>query len=146
MGDGGGENEGTQGVHGLFEQDHADYVRRRCLPHISWRVSAAYLDASGDMYKSLESLNTYLRDGVTWKRLGVNLTHNIDDDNDDSRSPPPPPPPPPPVPPYAVPSFATSAKTDTHGVIEVAKGLMECGVWWVRFGRESNGNCPCRIC
>ena len=35
-GDGGGDNEGIQGMHAHFEDMHECYVRRMCLPHISW--------------------------------------------------------------------------------------------------------------
>ena len=34
-GDGGGENEGQQGVRAYFENLNPGYVRRRCLPHIA---------------------------------------------------------------------------------------------------------------
>ena len=34
-GDGGGENEGSSGVHAYFENLNPGYVRRRCIPHIS---------------------------------------------------------------------------------------------------------------
>ena len=38
-GDGGGENEGVAGVHGLLENARDDCVRRRCLAHFPWRVA-----------------------------------------------------------------------------------------------------------
>ena len=37
-GDGGGENEGSQGVHHSVEQDQPSYVRRCCSPHVAWTV------------------------------------------------------------------------------------------------------------
>ena len=42
-GDGGGENEGHQGVHAYFENLNTRYVRRKCLAHsayISWSCSS----------------------------------------------------------------------------------------------------------
>ena len=65
-GDGGGENEGHQGVHAHFENLSPGYVRRRCLPHISWRTCDMAIRASGLDYKALAA---YLVDGVTWSRL-----------------------------------------------------------------------------
>jgi hypothetical protein len=69
VGDGGGENEGTQGVHSLMELANPGYVRRRCFGHLPWRVTDAGLNAMGQQHKSLQLLNTYLRDGTTWSRL-----------------------------------------------------------------------------
>ena len=69
VGDGGGENEGTQGVHALFEDVQGTYVRRRCGPHFAWRTFAAGTNAMGDDYQKGLALNNYLRDGVTWTRL-----------------------------------------------------------------------------
>ena len=34
-GDGGGENEGSSGIHSHFENLSPGYVRHRCLPHIA---------------------------------------------------------------------------------------------------------------
>ena len=65
-GDGGGENEGSQGVHAYFENLSSGYVRRRCLPHIAWRTSDMAIRASGLDYKALAA---YLVEGVTWNRL-----------------------------------------------------------------------------
>ena len=69
VGDGGGENEGTQGVHALFEEADPLYVRRRCAPHFAWRTFDAGTRAMGAQYKKGLALNNYLRDGVTWARL-----------------------------------------------------------------------------
>ena len=69
VGDGGGENEGVQGVHSLFEAVDPTYVRRRCAPHFAWRTFEAGAKAMGDHFKRTTSLNSYLRDGVTWTRL-----------------------------------------------------------------------------
>ena len=69
VGDGGGENEGTQGVHSLFEEVDATYVRRRCAPHFAWRTFAAGTTAMGGVHSRTVALNNYLRDGVTWSRL-----------------------------------------------------------------------------
>ena len=69
VGDGGGENEGVQGVHALFESVDPSYVRRRCAPHFAWRAFEAGAKSMGEPYKRTIALNTYLRDGVTWSRL-----------------------------------------------------------------------------
>ena len=52
-GDGGGENEGHQGVHSYFENLNPGYVRRRCVPHIAWRICDAAIRASDLDYKAL---------------------------------------------------------------------------------------------
>ena len=65
-GDGGGENEGHQGVHAYFENLNPGYVRRRCIPHISWRTCDMAISSSGLDYKALAA---YLCEGVTWSRL-----------------------------------------------------------------------------
>ena len=65
-GDGGGENEGLHGVHAHFENLNPGYVRRRCLPHISWRTCDMAIRASGLDYKAIAA---YLAEGLTWNRL-----------------------------------------------------------------------------
>ena len=65
-GDGGGENEGNQGVHAHFENLNPGYVRRRCLPHIAWRTCDVAIRASGLNYKTLAA---YLTDATTWSRF-----------------------------------------------------------------------------
>ena len=65
-GDGGGENEGSSGIHAHFEDLNPGYVRRRCLPHISWRTSDQALRTAALDYKALAA---YLTDGATWSRL-----------------------------------------------------------------------------
>ena len=65
-GDGGGENEGAQGIHAFFEHLNDGYVRRRCLPHIAWRTSGAALKCSS---LSCSALAAYLTNGITWARL-----------------------------------------------------------------------------
>ena len=64
--DGGGENEGHQGIHSHFENLSSGYVRHRCLPHIAWRTADMAIRASGLDYRSLAA---YLVDGVSWSRL-----------------------------------------------------------------------------
>ena len=39
--DRGGENMGQEGIHNLFTENCATYVRRRCIGRISWRVTDA---------------------------------------------------------------------------------------------------------
>ena len=65
-GDGGGENEGSSGVHAHFENLCPGYVRRRCLPHIAWRTCDMAIRTSGLDYRAL---CVYLTDGITWSRL-----------------------------------------------------------------------------
>ena len=61
-GDGGGENEGSSGVHVFSERFNTGYVRKRCLPHISWRTSDMAIKANDLDYKALAA---YLVDGIT---------------------------------------------------------------------------------
>ena len=63
-GDGGGENEGHQGVHWYFESLGTGYVRRRCIPHISWRTCDLAIRVSG---LDLKAMCTYFVMGL----LGV---------------------------------------------------------------------------
>ena len=72
-GDGGGENEGHQGVHAYFENLQPGYVRRRCLPHIAWRTCDVAIRTSGIEYKAIAG---YLVEGVTWGRLRQLATVN----------------------------------------------------------------------
>ena len=67
-GDGGGENEGTCGIHALIEICTPSYVRRRCFAHLPWRVANAGLQEIPHQ-AATEAICTYLRDGVTWTRL-----------------------------------------------------------------------------
>ena len=69
VGDGGGENEGKSGVHARFEAENPSYVRRRCLPHLSWRVADSAIDAAESLGVSIKALAAYLADGSTWQRL-----------------------------------------------------------------------------
>ena len=65
-GDGGMENEGREGIHAHFETLSPGYVRRRCLPHISWRTCDMAIRTSELDFKALCA---YLTEGVTWFRL-----------------------------------------------------------------------------
>ena len=68
-GDGGGENEGSSGVHALLEWNGAEaYQRRRCFSHLPWRVANAGIEQCGH-HRETEAICTYLRDGITWSRL-----------------------------------------------------------------------------
>ena len=74
VGDGGGENEGKSGVHASFEKENPSYVRRRCLPHLAWRVADAAINASDTEGVSIKTLAAHFADGVTWQRLRVIAT------------------------------------------------------------------------
>ena len=65
-GDGGGENEGSSGIHSHFENLCPGYVRHRCLPHIAWRTMDMAIRASDLDYRALCA---YFADGITWSRL-----------------------------------------------------------------------------
>ena len=68
-GDGGGENEGVAGVHGLLENVRDDYVRRRCLAHLPWRVADQGLAECEELHDATKAISSYLHEGVTWNRL-----------------------------------------------------------------------------
>ena len=59
--DGGGQHKGHQGVHAYFENLSPGYVRRICLPHISWRTCDLAIRVSGLDYNGLAA---YLCEGV----------------------------------------------------------------------------------
>ena len=70
VGDGGGENEGETGVHHSFEEESGGYVRKRCLPHIAWRVAdQAIVQALSLSELNYRGIIAYLREGITWARL-----------------------------------------------------------------------------
>ena len=68
VGDGGGEHVGMSGVHKTIAADSPAFVGRRCLAHMSWRVSAAGLDEMETYASGLKSLAFYLRRRITWTR------------------------------------------------------------------------------
>ena len=65
-GDGGGENEGHQGLHAYFENLNPGYARRKRIPHISWRTCDVAIRVSALGYRALAP---YLSEGITWHRL-----------------------------------------------------------------------------
>lgn len=69
VGDGGGENEGCNGVHALLENRHHSYVRRRCLLHLPWRIADQGLAELGVVFDETKSISTYLHEGSTWTRM-----------------------------------------------------------------------------
>ena len=64
------------GVHALLESARPDYVRKRCLQHLPWRVADAGTRAMPH-FKATEAANVYLRDGVTWRRLGAIAVQSV---------------------------------------------------------------------
>ena len=74
--DGGGENEGHQGMHAYSENLNPGYVRRRCLPHIAWRTCDQAIEASALRYRKLAA---YLVEGITWQRLRELATRSVRD-------------------------------------------------------------------
>ena len=48
-GDGGGENEGANGIHAPFEGAVFGYARRRCLGRVSWRSAEAGFPSMGNL-------------------------------------------------------------------------------------------------
>ena len=68
-GDGGGENEGEQGLHAQLEALSPGYVRRRCVAHIAWRTADQALAEALHMNLDYKPLCAYLTEGITWSRL-----------------------------------------------------------------------------
>ena len=77
VGDGGGENEGTHGVHSHIEQVNAAYVRRRCLLHLPWRVADQGLIEMGEVFDLTKAISDYLHNGSTWMRFKAIATQPI---------------------------------------------------------------------
>ena len=69
-GDGGGENEGTAGIHALLEKHSSGlYVRRRCLAHLPWRVAEQGLADMGEHMKKVKAISAFLHESGTWNRM-----------------------------------------------------------------------------
>ena len=77
-GDGGGENEGVQGVHSLFEDKVPGYVRRRCLAHIAWRGAEASWPSMGTVREGWKAIASHLHKGGVWARLKTCATASVD--------------------------------------------------------------------
>ena len=75
-GDGGGENEGYNGIHSLLERTRGDYVRRRCLGHLPWRVADHAMD---NIHEATKAISSYLHDGPTWNRLKAISVNSVGD-------------------------------------------------------------------
>lgn len=84
-GDGGGEMEGSSGLHKVLELSNCTYVRRRCWAHLSWRCVDSGI-AIMSAHDSLNAFLNYLRETGTWLRLqaiavqqphdgGLHITH-----------------------------------------------------------------------
>ena len=56
-------------VHARFEAESPSYVRRRCLPHLSWRVADSAIDAADSLGVNIKALAAYLSDDTTWQHL-----------------------------------------------------------------------------
>ena len=69
VGDGGGENEGTHGVHSHIESTNGSYVRRRCLLHLPWRVCDQGLAMMGSLHDETKAISTHVHDGITFQRF-----------------------------------------------------------------------------
>jgi hypothetical protein len=68
-GDGGGENEGSGGIHARYEAHNPLYIRRRCLGHLSWRICDNLLNHLSAELKQYKKVCNYLTEGMTWQRL-----------------------------------------------------------------------------
>jgi hypothetical protein len=69
VGDGGGENEGLVGVHGLLTAANPSYAKHRCMPHFSWRTFWAGTALMMPHLPKSNKMNSYLHRGTTWTRL-----------------------------------------------------------------------------
>ena len=77
VGDGGGENEGCNGVHALMENRNPSYVRRRCLLHLPWRVADQGLAAMPELHEATKAIAAYIHEGQTWQRLKALATKPV---------------------------------------------------------------------
>ena len=77
-GDGGGENEGANGIHATFEEAMPGYVRRRCLGHISWRSAEAGFPSMGNVREGWKAISRHLHEGGVWARLKIAATASVD--------------------------------------------------------------------
>ena len=70
-GDGGGENEGANGIHAAFEEAVLGYVRRRCLAHIAWRSAEAGFPSMGNVREGWKAVSRHIHEGGVWARLKI---------------------------------------------------------------------------
>jgi hypothetical protein len=67
-GDGGGEMEGSSGVHSILERTNETYVRHRCLAHLSWRCADNGMLLMVGI-PTVREFMKYLSEHGTWLRL-----------------------------------------------------------------------------
>ena len=49
------------------------------MGHLSWNVTQAAIEAMPEVKKEMQSVATYLSDGITWSRLRGLLTRGVAD-------------------------------------------------------------------
>ncbi len=73
-GDGGGEDEGSRGIHEHLENMSPWCARRRRVPHMAWRTCGPAIKATR---VDLKGFAACLSDGVTWSRLNDVATMSV---------------------------------------------------------------------